>query len=87
MHFWQKLNRPFFVLAPLADVTDAHFATNVNRIWAIGDVFLAIVIFPNLIALILLSGKVKELTVSYFERKPWISNEESHKRWKATHKK
>jgi AGCS family alanine or glycine:cation symporter len=34
-------------------------------------VALAIVIIPNLIALILLSGKVKEMTNSYFERRPW----------------
>jgi len=25
MHFWQKLSRPFFVVAPMADVTDAAF--------------------------------------------------------------
>ncbi|MDT8341550.1 MAG: sodium:alanine symporter family protein [Longimicrobiales bacterium] len=40
-------------------------------VWALGDVALAIVIIPNLIALILLSGKVKEMSESYFERKPW----------------
>jgi AGCS family alanine or glycine:cation symporter len=49
-------------------------------IWALGDAFLGLVIFPNLIALLLLSGKVKELTNSYFERKPWIENAEVHKR-------
>lgn len=49
-------------------------------IWALGDVFLGVVIFPNLIALLLLSGKVKELTNSYFERKPWIQNAEDHRR-------
>ena len=40
-------------------------------IWAIGDVFLAIVIWPNLIALGLLAPKVVEMTRDYFERKPW----------------
>ncbi|HSG47248.1 MAG TPA: amino acid carrier protein, partial [Longimicrobiales bacterium] len=40
-------------------------------VWALGDVALSIVIIPNLIALLLLSGKVKEMTDSYFERKPW----------------
>jgi AGCS family alanine or glycine:cation symporter len=40
-------------------------------VWALGDVALAIVIIPNLIALLLLSGKVKEMTDSYFERRPW----------------
>jgi alanine or glycine:cation symporter, AGCS family len=49
-------------------------------IWALGDAFLGIVIFPNLLALILLSGKVKELTDSYFERKPWVENEIVHRR-------
>jgi alanine or glycine:cation symporter, AGCS family len=49
-------------------------------IWALGDAFLGIVIFPNLLALILLSGKVKELTNSYFERKPWVENAEVHRR-------
>ncbi len=40
-------------------------------IWAIGDVFLAIVIWPNLIVLGLLAPKVVEMTRDYFERKPW----------------
>jgi AGCS family alanine or glycine:cation symporter len=56
-------------------------------IWALGDVFLGVVILPNLFALILLSGQVKEMTDSYFERKPWLSNEEAHKRWKAKRQK
>ncbi|HXV77189.1 MAG TPA: sodium:alanine symporter family protein [Candidatus Polarisedimenticolaceae bacterium] len=48
--------------------------------WDFGDVFLGIVILPNLIALVLLSGRVKEMTDSYFERRPWIENAEAHKR-------
>ena len=40
-------------------------------IWDIGDVFLAIVIWPNLIALGLLAPQVVEMTRDYFERKPW----------------
>ena len=47
--------------------------------WGMGDVLLSIVIIPNLIALLLLSGKVKELTDSYFQRKPWIENERVHR--------
>jgi AGCS family alanine or glycine:cation symporter len=47
-------------------------------IWALGDVF-GVVILPNLLALLLLSPKVKELTNSYFERKPWVENYEAHK--------
>ncbi|HET9438772.1 MAG TPA: sodium:alanine symporter family protein [Longimicrobiales bacterium] len=52
-------------------------------IWALGDVFLGMVILPNLLALILLSGQVKEMTDSYFQRKPWESNREVHKQLKS----
>jgi alanine or glycine:cation symporter, AGCS family len=40
--------------------------------WTIGDILLGLVIIPNLIAVILLTGKVKGAADSYFERKPWI---------------
>jgi AGCS family alanine or glycine:cation symporter len=40
-------------------------------VWSLGDIALAIVIIPNLIALLFLSGQVKEMTQSYFERRPW----------------
>ncbi|HEM46741.1 MAG TPA: sodium:alanine symporter family protein, partial [Alphaproteobacteria bacterium] len=53
-----------------------------TTIWDLGDIFLAIVIVPNLIALILLSPQVVEETRSYFERKPWIENEAAHRAWK-----
>ncbi|MGH7359700.1 MAG: alanine:cation symporter family protein, partial [Candidatus Rokuibacteriota bacterium] len=49
-------------------------------IWALGDIFLGIVILPNLLALILLSPEVKEMTRSYFERQPWRENYEVHRR-------
>lgn len=49
-------------------------------IWIVGDVLLGLVAFPNLIALVLLSGVVAKLTKSYFERKPWLENAEVHKR-------
>jgi len=48
--------------------------------WDFGDIFLGIVILPNLIALVLLAPRVKEMTDSYFDRKPWIENAEAHKR-------
>jgi AGCS family alanine or glycine:cation symporter len=54
--------------------------------WTLGDVFLGIVILPNLLALILLSGKVKQMTVSYFERRAWVENREVHRRWKEQHR-
>ena len=55
----------------------------VTTIWDLGDVALSLVTIPNVIALILLSTTLKKLTDSYFERKPWIENEEAHKKAKA----
>jgi alanine or glycine:cation symporter, AGCS family len=49
-------------------------------IWALGDIFLGVVILPNLLAVILLSGLVIRLTDSYFERQPWRENYEVHRR-------
>ena len=43
----------------------------VGVIWALGDVALSIVIWPNLIALLLLAPVVVKETKSYFERRPW----------------
>jgi alanine or glycine:cation symporter, AGCS family len=42
--------------------------------WTMGDVFLGIVILPNLVACVLLTGKVKEVTESYFRRRPWLGD-------------
>ncbi|MCA9651603.1 MAG: sodium:alanine symporter family protein [Myxococcales bacterium] len=39
--------------------------------WDLGDVMLGIVILPNLVALVLLSPQVVEMTRSYFRRRPW----------------
>ncbi|MDT0630885.1 sodium:alanine symporter family protein [Rubrivirga sp. S365] len=52
----------------------------VTTIWDLGDVALSLVTLPNVLALILLSGTLKKLTDSYFERKPWRENAEVHKR-------
>ena len=60
-----------------------HFfgaVVSLQIIWDMGDVALGIVILPNLLALILLTGKVKELTNSYFQRQPWKENYEVHRR-------
>jgi len=60
-----------------------HFVGSVLTLsvaWTLGDVFLGIVILPNLLALILLSPKVAELTRSYFQRKPWVENREVHRK-------
>jgi AGCS family alanine or glycine:cation symporter len=48
--------------------------------WDLGDLALGILILPNLVALVLLSGKVKSLTNSYFERRPWVENAEVQRR-------
>ncbi len=53
-----------------------HFAgavIAVTTIWDLGDVALSLVTLPNVISLILLSGLLKKITDSYFERKPWES--------------
>jgi len=47
-------------------------------------VFLAVVIIPNLFALLLLSGQVVNETRSYFDRKPWLENERKHKELKRS---
>ncbi|MBO6576755.1 MAG: sodium:alanine symporter family protein [Rhodothermales bacterium] len=52
----------------------------VTTIWDLGDVALSLVTLPNVITLILLSGLLKKITDSYFERKPWVENAEVHKR-------
>ena len=51
-----------------------HFlgaVVSLSVVWDLADVALAIVIWPNLIALILLAPQVVEMTRSYFERRPW----------------
>ena len=53
-----------------------------TTIWDLGDIFLAIVIVPNLLALILLAPQVVDETRSYFERKPWVENKAVHDAWK-----
>jgi AGCS family alanine or glycine:cation symporter len=55
-------------------------------VWKMGDVALGFVTFPNLVALILLSGVVVRLTKSYFERRPWEENYRVHQRVAAERK-
>jgi AGCS family alanine or glycine:cation symporter len=60
-----------------------HFVgavTTLTTIWTIGDIALGFVTFPNLLALLLLSGVVVRLTKSYFERRPWEQNALDHRR-------
>jgi len=63
-----------------------HFVgatASLGAIWGLGDVFLGVVVLPNLLALLWLSPKVVEQTRSYFERKPWVENAEIHRRLAA----
>ncbi|MFP3939180.1 MAG: alanine/glycine:cation symporter family protein [Thermoanaerobaculia bacterium] len=67
-----------------------HFLGSVvalSTVWTLGDIALGVVTFPNLIALVLLSGVVAKLTHSYFQRKPWIQNRLDHQRWVAEERK
>ncbi len=52
----------------------------VTTIWDLGDVALSLVTLPNVLSLIVLSGLIKKLTDSYFQRRPWEENYEVHKR-------
>jgi AGCS family alanine or glycine:cation symporter len=49
-------------------------------VWAIGDIALGLVIIPNLIAIVALSGKLKEIMDDYFEREAWLDNVEPAQR-------
>ena len=67
--FGQKAILPYKALFVFAHFMGAAIPLAV--VWALGDVALAIVIWPNLIALIFLAPVVAEETRSYFERKPY----------------
>lgn len=59
----------------------AHFAgasISLAVVWAVGDLMLAIVIWPNLVALFMLAPVVVKETKSYFARQPWIAQAERH---------
>ena len=67
--FGPKAILPYKIVFVIMHFVGALFA--LSTVWTLGDVALGMVTFPNLIALILLSGVVVRLTKSYFERKPW----------------
>ncbi len=48
--------------------------------WVMADVVLFVAIVPNLIAVVILTPKIKEMTDSYFARRPWVENAEVHRR-------
>ncbi|MEL7059624.1 MAG: sodium:alanine symporter family protein [Acidobacteriota bacterium] len=67
-----------------------HFVgavASLTTIWTLGDVALGLVTFPNLVALVLLSGTVAKVTDSYFERQPWHQNKIDHDRAEAARKR
>jgi AGCS family alanine or glycine:cation symporter len=55
--------------------------------WTLGDVFLGLVILPNLFALLMLSPKIAAQTKSYFERRPWVENAAAHRRAREARRK
>ena len=67
--FGAKAIVPYKVIFVLMHFVGAVVSLSV--VWDLGDAFLAVVIWPNLIALGLLAPKVVEMTRDYFERKPW----------------
>lgn len=77
--FGAKAILPYKVVYVAMHVVGAVAA--LDTVWTIGDIALGIVILPNLIALVWLSGKVAKMTDSYFERKPWEENAIAHQRW------
>lgn len=79
--FGRKAIVPYKILFVLMHFVGSMATLSV--IWTMGDVALGIVILPNLLALVLLSGKVKGMTDSYFQRQPWVENAEVHRKLKA----
>jgi AGCS family alanine or glycine:cation symporter len=77
--FGEKAVLPYKMAFVLMHFVGATLA--LATVWTLGDVFLGIVIIPNLLALVLLAGRVRKMTDSYFERKPWLENFEVHKRF------
>jgi AGCS family alanine or glycine:cation symporter len=62
---------PYKVVFVLMNFTGA--VTALTTIWTIGDIALGIVIVPNLIGVLLLTDKIKDVTDDYLSRKPWLS--------------
>jgi AGCS family alanine or glycine:cation symporter len=67
--FGAKAIMPYRIVFVLMHFVGA--VASLDAIWSLGDTFLAIVVFPNLIALLLLSKQVRQMTDDYFQRKPW----------------
>ncbi|MFB6098014.1 MAG: alanine/glycine:cation symporter family protein [Salinibacter sp.] len=72
--FGERAIFPYKVVFVIMNFTGA--VTALTTIWTIGDIALGIVIVPNLIAVLMLTDKVKEITDDYLERKPWLTMHE-----------
>lgn len=83
--FGEKAVVPYNIIYVIVHFIGAIAA--LSTIWTIGDIFLGLVIIPNLIGLVLLSGKVRDMAKSYFKREPWHENYEVHKKIKEEEKK
>ena len=58
--------RPFFVVYSFMAILGATM--DLGLMWSIADTFNGLMSIPNLIALLLLSGTVAQLTKEYFEK-------------------
>ena len=64
--FGTKVNKGFMLVYSFIAIVGA--TTNLAVIWGISETFNGLMVIPNLIALFLLSGKVKGLAEDYFSR-------------------
>ena len=60
-----KANRPFLLIYSLVAILGA--TVNLGFLWKFAETFNGLMALPNLIALMLLSGKVKEIVQKYKE--------------------
>ena len=82
--FGEKAIIPYKVVFVLMNFIGAILP--LATVWTIGDIALGLVVVPNLIALVVLSGKLKDITDSYFDREAWLSNVEPARKAKEAKK-
>ena len=68
--FGQGAILPYKLIFVVMHFVGAVFA--LSTVWTLGDIALGLVTFPNLLALVLLSGSVARLSSTYFQRQPWL---------------
>lgn len=68
--FGEKALFPYKVVFVIMNFLGA--VAGITTIWTIGDIALGIVIVPNLIAVIMMTDTIKEVTDDYLNRKPWL---------------